>query len=81
MFYFYIMRCTDGSLYSGSTNNLENREKLHNMGRGAVYTRTHGGGKIIYSEPFPSRKEAMRREVEVKKYPKVKKEALVKVLP
>lgn len=79
MFYFYIFLCKDGTFYCGSTNNLENREKRHNSPRsGAKYTRIHGGGKMVYSEKFPTLKEAMRREAEVKKWPRGKKEDLVK---
>jgi putative endonuclease len=78
MFYFYIFRCADNTLYCGSTNNLANREKLHNAGRGAIYTRIHGKGKIIYSEPFSTIGDAMRREIQVKKWSRIKKENLIK---
>lgn len=78
MFFFYIFRCKDNTLYCGSTKDLKNREKLHNSGKGAIYTRTHGGGKIIYSEKFKTVGDAMRREIEVKKWPKAKKELLIK---
>ena len=78
MFYFYIFRCADNTLYCGSTNNLEKRENLHNAGKGARYTRIHGGGKIIYSETFTTIGDALRREIEVKKWPRVKKINLAK---
>lgn len=81
MFYFYLFRCADDTLYCGSTKDLAHREKLHNTGKGAIYTRTHGGGKIVYSEKFESVGDAMRREIEVKKWPKVKKEQLAKTAP
>ena len=77
MFHFYLFRCKDGSLYSGVTNDLKSREKRHNAGQGAIYTRTHGGGKMVYAENFRSLKKAMRREAEVKKWPKTKKENLI----
>jgi putative endonuclease len=78
MFYFYILRCKDNSLYCGSTKNLENRIKLHNSGKGSAYVRSRGGGKIIYSETFDALGDALRREIEVKKWSKSKKETLVK---
>lgn len=78
MFYFYIFRCKDGTLYCGSTNNVINREKRHNLGRGARYTKIHGNGKIVYKEPFKSIGQAMRREAQVKKWPRIKKKNLIK---
>ncbi len=77
MFYFYIFQCADGTLYCGSTNNIINREKRHNSGFGAKYTKIHGGGKIIYSEKYPTIKEAMQREAQVKKWPRIKKQSLI----
>jgi putative endonuclease len=78
MFYFYIFQCKDASLYSGWTKDLKNREKLHNTGKGSIYVRTHGGGKIIYSEKFKTIGDAMRREIEIKKLTRAKKLALIK---
>jgi putative endonuclease len=78
MFYFYIFRCADDTLYCGSTNNLAKREKRHNTGEGATYTRIHGKGKIVYSEPYETIGDAMRREIEVKKWSRIKKEQLLK---
>jgi len=80
MFYFYIFRCKDGTLYCGSTNNLKNREKRHNSGKGSVYVKIHGGGKIVYSERFKTLGNAMRREAQVKKWPRIKKKNLIKGL-
>jgi putative endonuclease len=76
--YFYILECKDGTVYCGSTNNLKAREKTHNSGKGSVYVRTHGGGKIVYSESFKTIGDAMRREIEVKKWQRVKKLQLIK---
>lgn len=78
MHYFYIFHCKDGTLYSGSTKNLIEREKKHNSGTGAKYIRSRGGGKIIYSEKFPSKSLALKREIEVKKWRRVKKVELIK---
>ena len=77
MHYFYILRCADTSLYCGSTKNVANRLKLHNTGKGSVYVKTHGGGTIIYTEKFKTIGDAMRREIEVKKWSKAKKEKLL----
>jgi putative endonuclease len=77
MFYFYLLRCKDGTLYCGSTNDLQRRLKLHNSGRGSAYVKSRGGGEIVYSESFATLGDAMRREIEVKKWSKAKKENLV----
>ena len=77
MFYFYILRCRDGTLYCGCTNNLENRLKLHNTGRGSAYVKSRGGGEVVYSESFKTIGDAMRREIQIKKWPKAKKELLI----
>ena len=77
MFYFYIFRCHDGNLYVGSTNYPSQREERHNTERGARYTKIHGGGKIIYTETFFTRTEAMQREKQVKKWSRIKKEHLI----
>jgi putative endonuclease len=77
MFYFYILRCKDHTLYCGSTNNLDGRVKLHNAGRGSVYVRSRGGGDIVYSESFQTKSESLRREAEVKRWPRAKKEELI----
>lgn len=76
-YYFYIVRCKDDTLYCGSTKNIENRIKLHNSGRGSVYVRTRGGGEIIYSETYKTLAEAMRREIQIKKWAREKKEDLI----
>lgn len=77
MYYCYLLRCTDGSLYAGSTNNLLKREQLHNAGKGSAYVRSRGGGTIVYFEGFSTRSEALRREAKIKRLPKLKKELLV----
>lgn len=77
-FYFYILLCRDGTFYCGSTRNLDRRAILHNSGKGSAYVRSRGGGEIVYSEKFNAQGDAMRREIEVKKWPRLKKSALVK---
>ena len=79
-YYFYIVRCKDQTLYCGSTINTKNRIKRHNSGRGSIYVRTHGGGEITYTEIYSNLTEAMRREAQVKKWSRQKKENLIKGL-
>lgn len=62
----YILRCADGTLYTGWTNNLERRLLAHNAGTGAKYTRHRRPVILVYQEQFPSKQEAMRREWEIK---------------
>jgi putative endonuclease len=79
MFYFYILKCKDGTLYSGSAKDLKQREEKHNAGRGSKYVLAHGGGKIIYHERFRSWGKTLRREAEVKKWSRTKKLNLIKL--
>ena len=71
--FVYIVRCSDGTLYTGWAVDVAARVKAHNAGRGAKYTRTRRPVKLIYSEELPTRAEAMRRELQIKRYPKAKK--------
>lgn len=73
MYFFYLFLCLDGSLYAGITNNLLRREALHNSGKGSAYTRSRGGGRVVYFEKFPTKSHALKREVEVKKWKREKK--------
>lgn len=75
--FFYLAKCNDGSLYSGYTIDLQAREAAHNAGKGAKYTRARRPIKIIYSEVFETKSEAMKREAQVKKWSRVKKQALL----
>lgn len=79
-YFFYILRCRDNSLYCGQTNNLQKRLKEHQLGKGrsAKYTRGRGPVELVYYEAFDSIQNAMRREREVKKWRKDRKEKLVK---
>ncbi|HVY67873.1 MAG TPA: GIY-YIG nuclease family protein, partial [Patescibacteria group bacterium] len=74
MYYCYLFRCRDNSLYCGCTKNLVRRQAEHNSGRGAAYTRSRGGGKIVYWEICRSLNAALRREYTIKQWPKAKKE-------
>jgi len=79
MFYFYILKCKDGTLYSGSTKDLRQREQKHNSGKGSKYVFARGGGKIVYSEKFRLWSKTLKREAEVKKWVRVKKLNLIKL--
>ena len=75
--FFYLARCDDGSLYAGTCVDLAKREQKHNAGTGAKYTRSRRPVQIVHSEEYESLSEARRREAEVKKWTKQKKESLV----
>ena len=75
--YVYIVECADGSLYTGWTVNVEQRVKVHNAGRGARYTRMHGPVKLVYVEEQPDRIAALKRELEIKRWPREKKLKLI----
>jgi len=82
--YLYLLRCGDSSLYTGITNNLERRLKMHQSGKASRYTRTHAPVEMIYSETCGDRSSALIRECEVKEWPRAKKELLVagiKIVP
>jgi len=74
--FVYIVRCSDGTLYTGWAVDVAARVKAHNAGRGAKYTRTRRPVRLIYSEELPTRAEAMQRERQIKRYPRAKKLAL-----
>jgi len=78
MYYIYILRCNDNSLYTGYTNNTEKREEAHNTGKGSAYTRSRLPVKLVYSEEFKNRDEAMRREWKIKQMSRKEKEKLIK---
>jgi putative endonuclease len=76
-FYCYIVECADGSYYTGWTTDPQRREKQHNRGDGARYTRTHGPVRLVYIEPQPDRAAAMRRERALKTLKHHQKKALI----
>ena len=74
MNYTYIVKCADGTLYTGWTNCLQKRMKAHNEGKnGAKYTRTKRPVTLVYNEGFSTKEEAMRREYEIKHFTRIKK--------
>lgn len=77
MNYVYILRCIDKSLYTGWTNNLEKRINTHNSGNGAKYTRGRTPVELVYFEKFADKREALKREYEIKKLTKRQKLDLI----
>jgi putative endonuclease len=67
MNYVYIVECSDGTFYTGWTNNLEKRIYMHSNGVGAKYTKGRGPVKLMHYEEFEEKKDAMKREYEIKK--------------
>ena len=78
MNYAYLLRCADGSLYAGWTNNLEERLAAHNTGKaGAKYTHSRRPVELVYFEGYASQHEAMHREVMLKRMTRQQKLALI----
>ncbi len=75
--YVYIVKCADGTLYTGWTTDIEKRIKAHNAGRGAKYTKYRTPVVLVYSEEFETKSQALRREAEIKKMTRPQKEVLV----
>ena len=74
----YIVRCCDGSLYTGWTTDLEKRVETHNSGKGAKYTRSRRPVELVYHEEFQTKEEALRRERAIKKLTRNAKEQLLR---
>ena len=73
----YILKCADGSYYTGSTNDLALRLAQHRAGEGCVYTRKRLPVELVFSQEFPSERQAFLRERQVKGWSRAKKEALI----
>ena len=74
----YILKCGDGSLYTGWTNDLEKRIKAHNDGKGAKYTKSRRPVVLAYYEEFHTKEEAMRREWEIKQMTREQKMKMIR---
>jgi putative endonuclease len=77
MYFVYLLECTDGSLYTGVTTDVARRFKEHQLGIGSHFTRAKGAKRVVYTEEHPDRSSAQKREAEIKKFPRVKKLALL----
>jgi len=76
--YVYILECSDNTLYTGWTVDLDNRIKRHNMGKASKYTRGRLPVKLVHHELFDNKIDAQKREYQIKQYSKKKKLALIK---
>jgi len=76
--FIYILKCVDDSLYTGYTTNLKKRVGEHNTSkRGARYTKSRRPVKFLYSERFKTKSKALKREIEIKGWPRKKKLVLI----
>ena len=75
--FVYILRCADGAYYVGSTSDLSSRVATHNAGRGPGFTASRRPVELAYSEPFTTMDQARQREIQLKKWSRAKKEALI----
>ena len=77
MNYTYMLECADGTFYTGWTNDLPKRLKTHSAGKGGKYTRSRLPVKLVYAEEHEERTDAMRREVQIKRLSRKRKQELL----
>ena len=77
MYYVYILRCADNTLYTGYTNDIESRVNLHNEGLASKYTRSRLPVHLKYFEEYKTQSEALKRECEIKKLSRIEKIKLI----
>ena len=77
LYYIYMLRCKDGSIYTGYTDNIYKRIEKHRSGKGAKYTRGRGPFELVHYESFLTKEEAMQREAAIKKLTKEDKLKLI----
>lgn len=75
--FVYMLRCSDGSLYTGYTDDVQRRLAVHNSGKGAKYTRSRLPVEVVYREELPDKSAAMRREAAIKKLTRQQKIRLI----
>lgn len=75
--FVYIVRCSDNSLYTGYTNNIEARINKHNAGKGAKYTKIRRPVVLVYQEMYETKSKALRREYEIKTFTRQRKLKLI----
>ena len=78
MWHVYILKCANGSFYTGITDNLARRFREHAAGRGGHYTKSFGAVKILYSEDCPDKSSALKREALIKRLARGDKKELMK---
>ena len=77
-YFVYILKCRGGSYYTGYTSDLERRVQEHNSGKGGRYTRARIPVELVHTERYQTRKEAIKRELEIKKLARKAKRELIK---
>lgn len=77
MYFVYILKCEDSTLYTGLTKNFKERFKAHLKGKGAVYTRVHKPIECVYLEELETRSDAAKREIQIKKLSRKEKLVLI----
>ncbi|WP_251521097.1 MULTISPECIES: GIY-YIG nuclease family protein [Staphylococcus] len=75
--YIYIVRCNDNSLYTGYAKDVSQRIMKHNEGKGAKYTKTRRPVELVYQEMYGTKSEALKREIEIKRYSRKEKLKLI----
>ncbi len=78
LYFVYILKCADGSLYTGITTDLKRRFAEHKDRKGGGYTSAHEVKKIVYSEKHPTRSSALKREAEIKSWSRENKLKLIR---
>lgn len=73
----YVLQCKDGTLYTGYTNNIKKRLKMHEEGKGAKYTRGRGPFRLVFCTTFSTKQEAMQKEYQFKQLNRKEKENLI----
>ncbi|GKQ42601.1 UPF0213 protein YazA [Companilactobacillus sp. RD055328] len=76
-YYVYLLQCSDNTFYIGTTNDVEKRVATHNAGKGAKYTKIRRPVKLLYFEDLHTKSQALKREHELKKLSRIKKEELL----
>ena len=76
--YVYVIECKDGKLYTGITNNLERRVRDHNSGSASKFTKYRAPVKLLYTESYPNKPQALRREAQIKRLKRTEKLVLIK---
>ncbi len=78
MYFCYLLRCSDGSLYTGITTDPARRLKQHNLGQASKYTAARRLVRLVWKERQRSRSSALRREAQIKRWPRHRKQALIR---
>jgi len=81
MYFVYLLQCADNSIYTGITTDLERRFAEHKNKKGGHYTASHKVEKIIYTEQFPTKSAALKREAQIKSWRRSKKLKLINAKP